>query len=294
MSEYLLYLDESGVANLAQYEDRFFIVTTLIVEVGADNELSGYLKHLKRRYGFNEAESLHAFELFENSESSSYLVDNKKCKNFTESITEFIENASFTIKVYAINKESLRGLLKTPEGYKFKGSRKHSEDKDFPYEILAKQIIFDYSTFLKKNKGKGAIIAESRGNADSVVIRSFNDAQSNNSSDKESIKKKKQNVRDTIHSICFANKKSVRSGLELVDIISYCANLQLSNRIKKRDSRGIKQMWEKIKKKLPKQDLNILTNGEINGLNKDKVHKISERIQSRMKEFRDLVNPTIR
>lgn len=82
MSEYLLYLDESGVANLAEYRDRFFIITTLIAEVGADSELSGYLKHLKRRYGFDESESLHAFEIFEKTKSPSYIDDNKKCKKF--------------------------------------------------------------------------------------------------------------------------------------------------------------------------------------------------------------------
>ncbi|HRH25266.1 MAG TPA: DUF3800 domain-containing protein [Candidatus Paceibacterota bacterium] len=294
MSEYLLYLDESGVANLAQYSDKYFIISTLTVESNSDSELSGYLKHLKRRYGFSETESLHAFELFEDKNSPIYIKDNKKCKQFTESLTEFIENASFEIGVYVIDKSILRKILKTPDGYKFKGSKAHSEDKDFPYEILAKQIIFDYANFLKKNKGMGSIIAESRGNADSVVIRSFNTAQSNNHSDNVSLKNKKQNIRDRIHSICFANKKSVRAGLELVDIISYCTNLELSGKIKKRDSRGIKHMWEKMKKQISKGTIHILTKGEISGLNGDKIHKISERIQSRMKEFRDLVNPTAR
>ena len=295
MSEYLLYLDESGTANLAQYKDIYFIIGTLVVESSADSELSGYLKHLKRRYGFKESEVLHAFEIFEDRESPVYIKDNTKCKEFTESITEFIENASFKIKVYVVDKDILRKILKTPDGYKFKGNKKHSEDKDFPYEILTKQIIFDYSYFLKKNKGMGAIIAESRGNADRVVIQSFNNAQNTNESDTDILKRKKQNIRDKIHSISFANKKSVRSGLELVDIISYCTNLELSKKIKKRDPRGIKQMWEKIKTQLlPNGNFNILTKREIHVLNKDKIHKISDRIQNRMKEFRDLVNPTVK
>ncbi len=294
MQEYLLYLDESGVANLAQDRDKYFIITTLTVESDADLELSGYLKHLKRRYGFNESETLHAFELFENKTSTSHIKENSRCKKFTESITEFIENAPFDIKIYVIDKKLVKKLIKAPEGYKFKGSKKHSEDKDFPYEMLARQIIIDYSKFLKKKNGKGSIIAESRGNSDSVVIRSFNDTQNTNESDPDIIKKNKQNIRDRIHSICFANKKSVRSGLELVDIISYCANLELSGKIKKRDSRGIKYMWEKIKQKLPQNNFHILDKSEINGLNRDKIHKISERIQQRLKEFRDLVNPTVK
>ncbi len=83
MKEYILYLDESGVANLAQERDRYFIITTLVVESSADAELSGYLKHLKRRYGFEVSETLHAFELFENKISSTYISDNVKCKKFT-------------------------------------------------------------------------------------------------------------------------------------------------------------------------------------------------------------------
>lgn len=293
MKEYLLYLDESGIANLAQ-SDRYFIIATLIVESGADSELSGYLKHLKRRYDFKESESLHAFELFEKKDAPNYIKDNSVCKKFTESIIEFIENAPFEIKVYVVDKEEVKKLLKTPEGYKFQGSKKHSEDKDFPYEILTKQIIFDYAKFLKKNNGMGSIVAESRGNSDSVVIRSFNDTQSTNNTDTDNIKRSKQNVRDRIHSICFANKKSVRSGLELVDIISYCTNRDLSGKIKQRDSRGIRQMWEKLKKLLPEDNFTLLKKKDISGLNKDKIHKISERIQQRLREFRDLVNPTVR
>ena len=81
---------------------------------------------------------------------------------------------------------------------------------------------------------------------------------------------------------------------KLVDKISYCTNLELKGKIKKRDPRGIKQMWEAVKKKLPKNNFQILTKSEMSGLNKDKIHKISDRIQSRMKEFRDLVNPTVK
>ena len=294
MSEYILYLDESGIANLAQYRDRYFIISTLMVEVNADSELSGYLKYLKRRHGFKESDSLHAFELFEEKKALAYLKDNKQCKKFTESIIEFIENAPFDIQTYVIDKDVLRKMLKAPKGYKFKGSRKHSEDKDFPYEILTKKIIFDYARFLNKNKSMGLITAESRGNADSVVMRSFNDSQHKLQTDDSKTQKIKDYTRERIHSLCFSNKKSVRSGLELVDIISYCANLELTGRIKKRDARGIKQMWEKIKKELPDKNFHIMTKKEIRGLSKDKIYKITDRIQSRLKEFRDLVNPTDR
>lgn len=293
MSEHILYFDESGTANLAQYRDKYFIIATLSVEANADYELSGYLKHLKRRYGFQETETLHAFELFEDESSPSYFKDHALCKRFTESIAEFIDNASFEIGAYVIDKDMLRKIIGTPDGYKFKGGRKHAEDKDFPYEILTKKIVFDYANYLKKTKGMGLIVAESRGNADSVVIKSFNEAQNNAEDDNPRIKTKKQYIRDRIHSICFANKKSVRSGLELVDIISYCINLDLSGKIKTRDSKGIRQMWGRIKQKLPKGTYHILSKKDINELSKAKIHKISERIQGRLREFRDLVNPTV-
>ena len=81
MAEHTLYFDESGIANLAQHRDRYFIISTLSVEANSDYELSGYLKHLKRRYGFRESDTLHAFELFENEESPSYIKDNARCKS---------------------------------------------------------------------------------------------------------------------------------------------------------------------------------------------------------------------
>lgn len=294
MSECVLYLDESGIANLAQEQDKYFIISTIIVETNADYELSGYLKHLKRRYSLPENEALHACELFEQEDSRMYLKDNALCKKFTESIVEFIENSSFQINTYVIDKILLNEILQAPKGYKFKGSKKHSEDKEFAYEILVRKILFDYAKFLKSKKSLGSIVAESRGNADSLVIRSYNMAQSKEEGDNEKRIKVKEFVRKTTHSICFSNKLSVKPGLELADMVSYCTNLELNKKMKERDARGLKQMWGKIKIKLPNQKVFILTKREIVELHRDKIHKITERIKDRLRQYGDLVNPTAR
>lgn len=74
----------------------------------------------------------------------------------------------------------------------------------------------------------------------------------------------------------------------------HCVNLELAKKIRQRDPKGIKQMWDKIKKKLYGGTFNVLTKKDMMDLSKDKIRKISERTQHRLKEFRDLVNPTVR
>lgn len=296
MKHFTMYIDESGIANLTD-QTKYFILSGIIVEDKTDIEVSAYFRHIKRRHSIDENLSLHAYDLFENENHSLYLDNSKKSQAFTISIVELVENAPFKIYVYYVNKDVLRKKLGAPDGYSFKGSKKHKEDKELAYEILARKLMFDFSKILKKEKAIGSIIAESRRGADHVLLKTYLDTQDaqifvNYPRLASQAKLSKNNI----HSICFAGKRSLRGGLELVDIVSYLTFREINNKFpsKRNDRKGLKSMWNKIKLKLHTSSPIEIKKNDISGLIPDRIHEVSNRIKHRLNEYRDLVNPTQR
>lgn len=295
--QYTMYLDESGQSSLADFKDKYFVLTGLIVEDKTDAELSTYFRHIKRRHGIGEETSLHAYDLFENEKSDIYFSDNEKCKKFIASIVEFVENAPFYNYVFFIDKEEIRKKVGAPRGYTFKGSKKHKEDKGIPYEILTRKLIFEFAKILKRQKAIGSIVAESRRGADVVVLRAYLDTQQHSLFEKEnSLKKQSESAEERIHSVCFAGKRSLKGGLELVDVISYLAYNHLIGKLpnRKKDRKGLHVSWEKIKERINKKTPQQIKGAEMGRLVVDRIDEISKRVEQRLAEFRDLVNPTLR
>lgn len=295
MRHLLMYMDESGIAGLA-HPSQYFVLSGIIVEDNADSDLSAYLRYLKRRHSIEVDVSLHAYDLFENKNHPLYLKDKPKCKDFTDSVAEFFENAPFRVLTYYIDKRDLMKKLGAPNGYSFEGSPTHKADKELAYEIIARKLIFEFSRILKKEKAIGSIVAESRRGADRVLLKTYLESQNPQAfknAGKDNLAKNATTARDKIHSICFANKKSLKGALELVDIISYCAyNEQIGKFPKQRnDSRGIKVMWNRIKARMGSMP-QLLTKSDMGKLAPDRIDETSKRIKQRMSQFRDLVNPT--
>lgn len=287
MNGYTLYLDESGVANLAQTQDRYFLLSGLIVDDKEDIELSAYLKHIKRRHNIDPSESLHAVDLFEIPGRPNYLADDK-CREFTNSIAEFIENSPFKIVVFAVDKDLLRKKLHIPDGYKFKGSRAHKKDKEIAYELLTRKMLFEFARLLKRNSSLGSIVAESRRGSDGLVLNTYLDCQDPQTFvGRKSLKTLAAEIKSRVHSICFANKIGAKGGLELVDIVSYCAFNELKNDLRGMTKRGVKPMFQRIKKDMGIVTISQLTSQEISGLIPDRIDKITNSIEKRKKEFSD-------
>lgn len=292
MPHYLMYVDESGVASLTDHQSEYFLLTGIVVEHTVDEEISAYFNHIKRRHGFELGNSLHSYDLFEKKGGGKYLDDNK-CRAFTESIGEFVENSPFEVLIYYVDKNELRKKLGIPsKRYQFKGSsRKHKEDKEVAYEILARKMFLDFAKILKKNRAIGSVVAESRGQADKVLLTAYvSSREPNVFAKKPKSAKTAQIAREKMHSICFADKGSLKGGLELADIVSFCALAETSGKFstKRGDRRGIKSMWQKIKKRLKGPSIVKLSTAEMYNVAPDRIDEISELIAHRMKEANDL------
>jgi hypothetical protein len=291
-----LYIDESGIANLATKGSQYFVLTGLIIEEGVDQELSAYFNFIKKRYKIDGPSNFHAADFFEIQESEVYTTDTN-AKKFSISLGEFVETIPFKLLVCALDKEDLRKILKLPNGYRFKGSAAHAEDKDIAYEILARKLIFEFARHLSSEKALGAIIAESRRGSDRVLLRTFNDCQEPALFASTKFGKTSECARQKIVSIRFENKQGLSGGLELVDIYSYITYQTLTKRINRLKKRGCVYLWEVFQAQLPAKKRGhpvLLSRSEILGLGKDRINKISNRIQARLNQFRDFVNPTSR
>ena len=284
---YTLYIDESGSSNII-HSDKYFVMGGIIVEDSVDSDTSAYLRYMKRRHDISEDACLHAVDLFELTDKPEFLSE-AKCKEFTESVAEYIENAPFTIKVYAVEKEVLLKKLKAPKGYRFMGSKAHKKDKEICYEVLTRKIIFDFVRILKKENATGSIVAESRRNSDQILLGTYLECQEPNIFEgRKALQALSIEAKDRIHSLCFSNKNSLKGGLEIVDIVSYCAFNELTKGFKGKNKKSVLIMWSRIKKKMNIKNVHQLTTQEISILIPDRINKISERIKERVRQFTDL------
>lgn len=289
--KYSLYIDESGVANLCDYQSRFFILSAVAIEEKIVKELAAYFSYIKKRYALPDENNLHAVGLFEDKKSDFYLGA-AKCKNFCKSVGEFIETSPFAISVSCLDKSILREILKMPDRYEFRGSKDHGEDKDIGYEILARKIFLGYAQFLKKSKSYGSITAESRRGADHRLLKTFLYSQEPNQFNHNSrLQVYAKELRDRVFSMSFENKKGLNAGLEIADLISYLVNKKVNRKLASLGSRGGNILWRAIEKR---SDFHSLSPEAFDKFAKDRIHEIAMRIAKRLNANSDLVNPTRR
>lgn len=299
--KYTLYVDESGVANLAETQTKFFVLTGIVVDASNDHDLSAYFNYIKRRYALPEHESFHAVSFFDppTRKTGTTRVPIKTAWNFCSSISEFIANTPFKVMIVAIRKSEVAKLLKMPKGYGFKGSSSHKKDKDVVYEIAARKLFLEFANMLKKHRAHGEIVAESRRKSDSVLIDTFLDCQEEANFQSARNKRAARNIRETVVSICFKNKRAVDAALQIADLISYATYQHLCKKMSlKKKKRGLGILWKTCAGRIAdggSHRLDVLLSKRIiRNVASDRIHKITNTIQARLASNSDLVNPTRR
>lgn len=275
MKRLVLYLDESGIANLIDVSQRYFLITGLIIDEIEDRALSGYFSFLKRRHFFKDDKSLHAYDLFEGSER----LNESKSKKLTLSLSEFINITPFKVIVVSVEKSSLKSYLNIKSNDEFEGDEKKRRDRELPYEILSSYIFLWFSNYAKKQNARCAIVAESRMGADHTLLRTYVRCQQKDTFKDKNLVRSCGNMRRNISSIRFESKSGVRSGLELADIISYVSFLKLNKRLAKREftKRGLSIIWHEIEKKMEKNKIQTFTKSRFSKfINPNRVRKTSK------------------
>lgn len=211
--------------------------------------------------------------IFEDKTSELYLSD-KKAEKISKSLTELIKIAPIKIGVLCASKSELKKFLNIKSNEDFKGSEQKKRDKEIAYEVLAAHLFWWFANFTKKERARGAIVAESRKNADYTLLRAYLRCKEQGTFQSAVLKKSCDNMRDTISSIRFENKIGVWPGLELADIISYISFLKLNNRLQKFKKRGLVPVWHEFEKKIEKNKIRqIRDSGFKKYIKSDRVRK---------------------
>lgn len=277
MKRYIMYLDESGVGSLNDYQDKAFILSALIIQENEDIQFSSYFNYTKKKYKISDNRPFHSYELFEDKKSKHYLTT-KKAKSFIKSLSEFINISPFKVIVTAIDKEELRRFLGIPKKFKFKPKEDNFAFRDLPYEVLGRYLFFWFANFLKKkgNDSIGHIVAESRESGDQALLRTFLDSQQENK-----FKKDARLFRSFVCSIGFEKKLGLSGGLEMIDLISYFSNQFLRRElIKSFGKKGGRLLWKNLKQKLEKQKIQrIRKSGFVKLIPNAKIRKLSNFIK---------------
>ena len=240
--------------------------------------MSGFFELVKRKNGIAEGQHFHAVDLYENNRR----LTTSQARALTEALINFLEVVPVRLKVLTLKKGTLRRYFKIrPNITKntFKKTKLGVETRDIAYDILASNLFFWYGrTSLRKKRSHGAIIAESRNNADHSLLRAFLDCKE---PDKyklslASVQRGSKNLREKVTSIKFENKNGECPGLEIADVISYVCYLYLNGRLNKFKKRGLTRLWKTIKSKLDDKEIQILSGKSfVEWLPSGRVYRIS-------------------
>lgn len=274
-SKDILYFDESGIADLSDYQTKYFILTCVITEHNSFERYNPYYYQLKYKY-FNSYKELHSHDLF--------YKPSKKTLDFISELSCFIDNIPFGFSSIAINKETVlmqckKTRTKRPLDttlnqalsiYIKQGLRKKdffreeisviikkilrhkmiNIDRYYPLEKSILEILKKYTSEYAKiiNKGEKEYELFLEDNPNKVRILKYI----------ERFKSSYKDLATGLSNVSFPSKKAKYLGLELADIISFGYNLFLHQRLfqnksyapiwnvinKRRKEFKRKKMWE--------------------------------------------------
>jgi GTP cyclohydrolase II len=93
----------------------------------------------------------------------------------------------------------------------FSGSEEAKRWKDIPYEVLASSIFFWFSKYVNDidKKARGAVVAESRRQADHALLRAYLRCKTSSEHNSKSLKKCSEKMQRQISSIRFEEKNGI-------------------------------------------------------------------------------------
>lgn len=272
-----IYFDESGVSSLND-NGQFFILTGVIASNIEFRELSAYYHRLKLKH-FGEEESIHSQELFWKPKKTEV--------TFIQELTPYLETLDFSYITVIVDKKAILAkaptttprnpfkttfseaksiwkksgfseekfkektieeILATVKQNKFPDINNHYPLRIAYYTIL-KLYLTDYVKNKKINEKDFEICFETSPNRERILRYTeefFDERRKGNNKEKTSFA---ENLKNSIYSISFPNKRAKYLGLEIADIISYGYNLSKYKRLNNKEVESYKEIWNTICRK---------------------------------------------
>lgn len=213
----LMFIDESGTANL-NFKSDLFVLSTVLINKKDYHIIEGMLGLVKRRHFHNDFKNLHANELFE-SPKTSYpeLKTDKQLNSFLGDLCHVLQYAPYLVRSYAVDKTRLYKVLNYTPAPKRKPK---GINLDMPYELSSVQAIEDFTRYLIKELAQGEIIIESRLFSDTKFVSYFDSTRQYLK--KGSVQAKlAKDTNQRVTSLVISNKQQKSAGLELADLVAY-------------------------------------------------------------------------
>lgn len=246
-----LYIDESGYYYIGQSHYRYFILTAVVIKPDQRELADKLFMKWRKKHLMNPYRCLHATDYFENrglegEYAKPELSIKRNFDNSVKELMEFISYIDFKAKVFFVDLPSIRRRLKIDEPpidpdtseeekLKYKAELKNYSKKlketlkDTRFAPIDMSIIKAYeyhNEFLNPDgdsNSAGYINIESHQESDIRLINAYHKFGDLNPA-----------YKTDILGINLHTKRSLDSGIELADLISYvsCQTLRFSHRIK--------------------------------------------------------------
>ncbi len=290
---YILFLDESGKSKLSDVGNNF-LLCGIVIDKDLHTALSSYMISLKNKSGISSEENIHAFDLFENEKVKGKKIRTKEIDQFFERLTVLIQGAEIISWTVRVNKDQYKKIIEK-RAKKLKCNKKQIEKiiqkeglHDFLYEALSRKIILEFGHFLEKEDAYGEVMAESRRQDDSAVLKAFIDAtQSSKFKEGSWYHEWSRYSFKRLHSLVFQNKKGLSFGLEVADLFAWShfnshhgLAREYSSKAKlKRIHDRLKKVEDIMKKTLIKDGVEEMTRARIKNVAGDRVSEFTNAIK---------------
>ncbi len=291
---YILFLDESGKSKLSDVGSNF-LLCGIVIDKDLHAALSNYMISLKNKSGISTEENIHAFDLFENEKVKGKKIRTKEIDQFFERLTVLIQGAEIISWTVRVTKSQYKKIIEK-RAEKLKCSKKQIERiikkeglHDFLYEALSRKIILEFGHFLEKENAYGEVMAESRRQDDSAVLKAFIDAtQSSKFKEGSRYHEWSRYSFKRLHSLVFQNKKGLSFGLEVADLFAWShfnsrhglTREYSSNAKVKRIHARLKKVEDIMKKTLIKDGVEEMTKARIKNVASDRISEFTNIINN--------------
>ena len=182
--------------------------------------VEGYLRLLKRNYFGYDMIGLHATDLFERTymKYRRLVRPVKRANAFLDTLQITLKTIPISVGIYHVDKDEVR------KQYNYKPAPRKNlpgVDMNIVYQKATLQAFYDFANYLEERNAYGEVIVESRFGRDGDFMGYFDLARKKNQPGNV-INLFADIVHKRINSVKISNKKTVDSGLEVADLISYC------------------------------------------------------------------------
>lgn len=240
-SEYCLFIDELGTANVDDMSSSLYILAGCSVNEDERKNMKIWADKIKFKYWGHKNIVFHSREIWRKENDFAILKDKKIFQQFLNDLKEFLEHARFKMFFIVIDKEK---------------ARKMAWNHVKIYKTTSDQLIRNFILILLTGDSRGKIIVESAtAEKDFYFHRA---AGYYLAAGIKELKVEYKKIQETLTAISFVTKNNFDIEEQIADLFVYAAKCKYLGQMGKKVKNGLyeKMMLELLEKKIFKNPSN--------------------------------------